>query len=104
MSGGVDVDCVAQLIPSNEEWKCYFAEFVLPHITSPIFAINSLHDTGSPLLILQLGDCLSPNGCDSGADFSEVLANLREVCNVYTTFCLLFYVFNALFFNYRNLS
>ena len=72
----MDEGCRAEYKPLNEEWRCYFAQYVVPHINSSIFAVNSLHDTGSPLLFFH--DCLSFVDCGDG-ELSQVLATLREV-------------------------
>lgn len=82
MSASVDADCVAQLRPSNEEWKCFFAEFLIPYVESPIFAINAFHDTSSLLLIFR--ECESFVECSAGdLSFQEVLKAIREVCDIH---------------------
>jgi len=33
----VNDGCIAAYAPSNEQWRCFFAEYTLPHITTPLF-------------------------------------------------------------------
>lgn len=41
---GLDAECVAAHQPANEIWKCLFAEWVAPHISTPTFALQSQYD------------------------------------------------------------
>jgi hypothetical protein len=43
VSGGVNSDCVAAH-PSDEQWKCFMAQYTLPHIKTPFFIVNSFYD------------------------------------------------------------
>ncbi|XP_065887895.1 uncharacterized protein [Dysidea avara] len=57
-TGGVNQDCIAA--NPTEEWKCFMAQYTYPHITTPIFLLNSRYDTYQINFILQL-HCHAPN-------------------------------------------
>ena len=43
VSGGVNAACVASMA-KGEEWKCFMAQYTLPHITTPHYIVNSFYD------------------------------------------------------------
>ena len=43
VSGGVNGDCVAAAA-RGEAWRCFMAQYTLPHIRTPYFIVNSLYD------------------------------------------------------------
>jgi len=42
-SGGVDASCIAATAPANQ-WQCFFAQYSLPYISTPVFVVNSGYD------------------------------------------------------------
>lgn len=54
-SGGTNQACVAHYRPSGEEWRCIFAEYVAPFITSELFAMQNLYDSWQMANILRVG-------------------------------------------------
>jgi O-palmitoleoyl-L-serine hydrolase len=42
--GDTSKKCVQEMAPHGEEWKCIFSPYVLPHVTTPHFLINSAYD------------------------------------------------------------
>jgi hypothetical protein len=42
-SGGVDASCIESTAPENQ-WICFFAQYALPHISTPMFVVNSGYD------------------------------------------------------------
>ncbi len=58
--GGLNQDCVKDLSPNNETWKCFSPQYSTHYIKTKIFALNSQVDTWQLANDLQLG-CLPPN-------------------------------------------
>jgi len=46
--------CLAAYTPANETWRCMFAEYVLPHIATPLYITQDLADSWQMHNILQL--------------------------------------------------
>lgn len=42
-SGGTNAKCLAAQAP-GEAWKCLMAQYIAPHIVTPLFVMNSLYD------------------------------------------------------------
>ncbi|XP_065183346.1 uncharacterized protein LOC135814192 [Sycon ciliatum] len=57
-SSGVNQDCITKT-PEADQWKCFFAQYTMPHIKSRFFALNSQYDTWQLPNILNL-HCLPP--------------------------------------------
>ncbi|XP_064394259.1 uncharacterized protein LOC135341593 [Halichondria panicea] len=53
-AGGVNQDCVKDLSPKGEEWKCFFPQYTEPYIKNKLFGLNSQYDTWQLGNILQL--------------------------------------------------
>lgn len=45
ISAGVNPRCVAQYGTGEDLWHCFMAQYVLPHVQTPIFLFNSMYDT-----------------------------------------------------------
>ena len=41
---GVNKKCIEFYEKTGEEWKCFFAEYTVPFIESPIFALQPIYD------------------------------------------------------------
>ena len=67
------MDCVQEYKPLNEEWKCYQAQYAVPHVTTPTFFYNSIHDSASLAVTYS---CLTPSACP---DLEDILPIMREV-------------------------
>ncbi len=50
--GNLDADCLAAY-PAAEQWRCFLAQYVLPHVSTPFFAVNSVYDSWQTVHILQ---------------------------------------------------
>eukprot|EP01046_Picozoa_sp_COSAG06_P046471 COSAG06_NODE_6585_length_2867_cov_1.705564_2_plen_586_part_00 len=48
-SSGVDQSCIAAQATKDNWWKCFFAEHTLPHVSTPLFILNSGYDPVSQL-------------------------------------------------------
>ena len=48
-SSGVDQSCIAAQATKDSWWKCFFAEHTLPHVSTPLFILNSGYDPVSQL-------------------------------------------------------
>lgn len=53
VSAGVDQSCVAAHTASDS-WKCLFAEYTLPHISTPMFVLQSGYDAWQMANVLDL--------------------------------------------------
>eukprot|EP00929_Paragymnodinium_shiwhaense_P065018 TRINITY_DN32637_c0_g1_i1.p1 TRINITY_DN32637_c0_g1~~TRINITY_DN32637_c0_g1_i1.p1 ORF type:complete len:433 (+),score=79.19 TRINITY_DN32637_c0_g1_i1:96-1394(+) len=53
-AGATNQACVEHYSASNEEWKCVFAQYVLPFIKSRIFIMQTLYDSWQLTNILKL--------------------------------------------------
>lgn len=40
-TGGVDASCMAAKKGTPDEWQCYMAQYTVPYLHTPIFALNS---------------------------------------------------------------
>lgn len=49
----------------TEKWRCMFAEYLYPHIQTPLFPVNSLYDTWSIPNILGIS-CINSTGSLAG--------------------------------------
>ena len=41
----VNKDCLAYYTPTNDTWRCFFAEYTLPFIKTPLFVSQDLADS-----------------------------------------------------------
>ena len=48
-----DASCMARYAPTSDQWRCAFAEYTLPEISTPTFIVNSKYDSWS---LLASGD------------------------------------------------
>lgn len=53
-SYNTNAECIAQT-PESERWKCFMAQYVYPHIATPVFILNSKYDQW------QLSNILAPD-------------------------------------------
>ena len=62
---GTDATCLASQ-PAGEAWRCLLAEYLVPHITTPLFVINSAYDAYQ-LSDIAGSDCVPtrPNPCNA---------------------------------------
>lgn len=74
-SGGVNQACIKANADNKEEWKCFFAQYTEPHISSHFFGLNSQYDTWQLGNILQL-PCTPPK-CTS--DMMKAFENFGKV-------------------------
>ena len=44
-----DASCMARYAPTDDQWRCAFAEYTLPEISTPTFLVNSKFDSWSLL-------------------------------------------------------
>ncbi|XP_038050931.1 pectin acetylesterase 8-like [Patiria miniata] len=52
-SGSLNKACLAAMSP-QDKWKCFFAEYTYPYISTPLFIINSAYDYWQQWFILDL--------------------------------------------------
>lgn len=79
VSGSVNAACVASL-PAEDSWKCFMAQYTLPHITTPYFIVNSFYDAWQWSEILGMPcHCTptSPKGCGCAAPALRAAEALR---------------------------
>jgi hypothetical protein len=57
-TGGVNQNCIAANSDTTQ-WQCMAAQYTYPHISSKIFALNSMYDTWQLQNILQI-KCIPP--------------------------------------------
>jgi hypothetical protein len=50
-TGGANAACLAAHTATDDTWRCFFAQYTLPHIVTPLFIINSLADARCSLLL-----------------------------------------------------
>ncbi len=58
-AGNLNAACLASY-PAAEAWRCFLAQYTLPHVHTPCFAVNSVYDAWQTANILQV----NPN-CDT---------------------------------------
>ncbi|XP_065184023.1 uncharacterized protein LOC135814780 isoform X2 [Sycon ciliatum] len=58
VTSGMNQKCVAAMSEADQ-WKCFFAQYSVSYISSPIFALQSLYDSNQLKTILQL-PCVPP--------------------------------------------
>ena len=61
-----DASCMARYAPTNDQWRCAFAQYTLPEISTPTFVVNSKFDAWS----------LLASGVDSGSSTGGILTEL----------------------------
>ena len=92
-AGNLDADCLAAW--PSEAWRCFMAQYTLPHVTTPFFAVNSVYDSWQGVNILGLNsNCVShdPAACSvkETAAFnglrSAMLSNLSRSAKAYYTY------------------
>lgn len=44
-----DASCMARYAPTNEQWRCAFAQYLFPEVATPTFIVNSKFDAWSLL-------------------------------------------------------
>jgi len=76
-SGGTNQACVAHYLPKGQEWKCIFAQYVLPFVRSRLFIMQTLYDSWQMHNILEL-PCAS-----YGADLSKCDAQAMAQVQAY---------------------
>ena len=55
-SGHVNAACLAAMPAADDQWRCAFPNYVLPHVTTvPFFVLNSLYDSFGLGNIFKLG-------------------------------------------------
>jgi len=54
-SSGTNQECIRYYEPLGEEWKCIFAQYVLPFIRSRVFVMQNFYDSWQMNNILRLG-------------------------------------------------
>jgi hypothetical protein len=52
-SGGTNLACLAANAAANTQWKCLMAEYIVPHLKTPLFVMNSAYDAYQLPNILQ---------------------------------------------------
>jgi len=64
--GSVNDACLAAHTPSNDTWRCFMAQYTLPHISTPLFMTQDLDDSWQMTNILQL-PCkpYTPGSCNA---------------------------------------
>ena len=62
VSGTVNADCAAAH-PADKQWKCFMAQYTLPHIKTPNFIVNSFYDAWQAGAILHMPPKCYGNGC-----------------------------------------
>merc|ERR1711988_1920144 len=60
-SGGSNRRCL-QAYPKNESWKCLMAQYILPHLETPVFVMNSAYDLWQLPNILGT-NCIAQHKC-----------------------------------------
>ncbi|XP_065184018.1 uncharacterized protein LOC135814776 [Sycon ciliatum] len=58
LTSGMNQKCVAAMSEADQ-WKCFFAQYSVPYISSPIFALQSLYDYNQLKTVLHL-PCIPP--------------------------------------------
>jgi len=53
-TGNLDAGCLAAHA-AEQRWRCFLAQYTLPHVTTPFFAVNSVYDAWQAVNILQVG-------------------------------------------------
>ena len=67
VSGGVNAACMAAAA-EGEAWKCFMAQYTLPHITTPHYIVNSFYDAWQWGAVLGMpAACGRPTGGCRGA-------------------------------------
>merc|ERR1712008_257699 len=54
-SAGINQACITHYLPQGEEWRCMFAQYVMPFIQSPLFIAQNLYDSWQLTNILKVG-------------------------------------------------
>jgi len=90
--GNLNAGCLAAY-PAPEQWRCFLAQYVLPHVRTPFFAVNSVYDSWQTVNILNAtAECASnPSACTSAETAAierlrtTMLGNLSAVPGAYST-------------------
>ena len=90
--GNLNAGCLAAY-PAPEQWRCFLAQNVLPHVRTPFFAVNSVYDSWQTVNILNAtAECASnPSACTSAETTTierlrtTMLGNLSAVPGAYST-------------------
>lgn len=75
-SGGTNLKCLSANI--GEEWKCLLAQYIAPHIETPIYVMNSAYDVFQTQNILQAGCIPAPNRAPCSAAQNASLQAYRD--------------------------
>lgn len=70
-SGSANADCISTT-PVDQRHRCFMAQYTLPHIKTPLFAVNSVYDAWQASNILEVPrDCQTDMGkCTNEGDAS----------------------------------
>jgi len=75
-TSGVNADCIAYWTPQGQPWKCIFAQHTAPHISTPIFPLQSEYDSWQTANILGSTD---PNLINPYGDYLTELVKETEL-------------------------
>lgn len=75
VSGGHVNDACLAATPASNAWQCFMAQFTYPHITTPLFLIQSSEDA------FQLPNFLAPPGDGADASYAACFNVPATACN-----------------------
>ena len=70
-SGGTNHKCLAA--NAGSEWRCLMAQYIMPHVETPIFVMNAAYDAW------QMGNVLKAE-CTCGGPACSCEHRLASVC------------------------
>jgi len=79
VSGSVNSACAAAH-PGLDSWKCFMAQYTLPHVQTPAFIVNSFYDAwqwGTVLAMPCHCTAKSPKGCGCSAPAIKAVEQFR---------------------------
>ena len=74
-SGGTNLKCLAA--NKGSEWKCLMAQYIAPHVETPMFVMNSNYDEWQMMNILQ-AQCIPTPGHPCNAAQNQSLLAFRD--------------------------
>jgi len=76
-AGNLDAGCLASY--PTELWRCFLAQYTLPHVTAPFFAVNSVYDRWQTVNILQVDEnCATHDPSKCTPSEATAIGNLSQ--------------------------
>ena len=76
VSGAVNAACAAAHT-GEDAWKCFMAQYTLPHVKTPFFAVNSVYDAWQSGNIIRIPGACAQNEKACTAPEAAAFNNLR---------------------------